>query len=129
MKNMTPLMIVEEIEPCVRFCTERLGFKVTAEVPEGDKLGFVILAKDGVQLMYQSLASVKKDVPTLAVGDFQRGINLYFVVENIDDVEAKLRDVQKVIPRRDTFYGATEVGVRDPAGYVMCFSQHSSNTG
>jgi len=127
MKNVTPVMIVEEIEPCVRFWKERMGFEVTAEVPEGDKLGFVILAKDGVQLMYQSWASVKKDVPALAVGDFRPGINLYFVVDNINDVEAKLRDVQKVIPRRETFYGATEVGVRDPAGYVMCFSQHKEN--
>ena len=125
MKSVTPVMIVEEIEPCVRFWKERMGFSVTAEVPEGDKLGFVILAKDGVQLMYQSWASVKKDVPALAVGDFRPGINLYFVVENIDDVEVKLRDIQKVIPRRETFYGATEVGVRDPAGYVMCFSEHA----
>jgi len=125
MKNVTPVMIVEEIEPCVRFWTERMGFSVAAEVPEGNKLGFVILAKDGVQLMYQSWASVKKDVPALAAGDFRPGINLYFAVDNIDDVESRLRDVQKVIPRRETFYGATEVGVRDPAGYVMCFSQHA----
>jgi uncharacterized glyoxalase superfamily protein PhnB len=125
MKNVTPVMIVEEIEPCVSFWKERLGFQVTAEVPEGDKLGFVILAKDGVQLMYQSWASVKKDVPALAVGDFRPSIGLYLVVDNIDDVEAKLPDVQKVIPRRETFYGATEVGVRDPAGYLMCFSQHA----
>jgi len=124
MKNVTPVMIVEEIEPCVRFWKERMGFEVTAEVPEGDKLGFVILAKNGVQLMYQSWASVKKDVPALAVGNFKPGINLYFLVDDIDDVEARLRDVQKVIPRRETFYGATEVGVRDPAGFVMCFSQH-----
>src|SRR5919108_2731241 len=77
MKSVTPVMIVEEIEPCVRFWKERMGFSVTAEVPEGDKLGFVILAKDGVQLMYQSWASVKKDVPALAVGDFRPGINPY----------------------------------------------------
>ncbi len=127
MKSVTPVMIVEEIEPGVRFWTERMGFTGTAEVPEGSKLGFVILAKDGVQLMYQSWASVKKDVPALAKGDFQPSIGLYFVVGNIDDVENKLRDVQKVIPRRETFYGATEVRVRDPAGYVMCFSQQKEH--
>ena len=66
-------------------------------------------------------------MPALAVGNFKPGINLYFLVDDIDDVEAKLRDVQKVIPRRETFYGATEVGVRDPAGFVMCFSQHKKN--
>src|SRR5262245_17531201 len=64
------------------------------------------------------------DQPALATGNFKAGISLYFVVDDIDTVESKLHDVQKVIPRRETFYGATEVGVRDPAGYVMCFSQH-----
>jgi uncharacterized glyoxalase superfamily protein PhnB len=124
MKSVTPVMVVEEIEPCIEFWTKRLGFQVTAEVPEGNKLGFVILVKDGVQLMYQSWDSVKKDVPALATGNFKPGISLYLVVDDIDTVESKLHDVQKVIPRRETFYGATEVGVRDPAGYVMCFSQH-----
>jgi uncharacterized glyoxalase superfamily protein PhnB len=124
MKSVTPVMVVEEIEPCVRFWTERFGFQITAEVPEGEKLGFVILAKDGVQLMYQSWESLKKDVPALATHRFQAGISLYFIVEDINDAERTLQDIQKVIPRRETFYGATEIGVRDPAGYVMCFSQH-----
>jgi uncharacterized glyoxalase superfamily protein PhnB len=124
MKTVTPVMIVEEIEPCVKFWTEKLGFQKVAEVPEGDKLGFVILMKDGVQLMYQSWDSVKKDVPALAVGNFKPGISLYFAVDDINDIEKKLNGVQKVIPRRETFYGATEVGVRDPGGFVMCFSQH-----
>jgi uncharacterized glyoxalase superfamily protein PhnB len=124
MKSVTPVMVVEEIEPCMEFWTKRLGFQVTAEVPDGNKLGFVILAKDGVQLMYQSWDSVKKDVPALAAGNLKGGISLYFVVENIDAVESQLDGVQKIIPRRETFYGATEVGVRDPAGYVMCFSEH-----
>ena len=40
MKKATPLITVEEIEPCLAFWTEGLGFEVTASVPQGDKMGF-----------------------------------------------------------------------------------------
>ncbi|NIU33638.1 MAG: VOC family protein, partial [Gemmatimonadetes bacterium] len=44
----------------------RLGFELTAEVPEGDRLGFVMLTKDGLEVMYQTRHSAEKDVPALA---------------------------------------------------------------
>jgi uncharacterized glyoxalase superfamily protein PhnB len=127
MKSVTPVMFVHEVEPCIRFWKERFGFQITAEVPEGPKVGFVILAKDNVQLMYQSWESVKKDVPVLATEETPGSVSLYLVVDDINDIEMKLQDLPKVIPRRETFYGATEIGVRDPAGHLMCFSQHSDH--
>jgi len=54
MKKLTPVIIVDQIEPCLPFWIERLGFIKTAEVPEGDKLGFVILVKGNVEIMYQT---------------------------------------------------------------------------
>ena len=42
------------------------GFTRIAEVPDGDRLGFVILQKDGIEVMYQSRESVRKDIPALA---------------------------------------------------------------
>jgi uncharacterized glyoxalase superfamily protein PhnB len=124
MKSVTPVMFVNEVEPCIHFWKERFGFEITAEVPEGQKLGFVILAKDNVQLMYQSWESVRKDVPALATEGVPNGVSLYVVVDDINQIEMKLQDIPKVIPRRDTFYGATEIVVRDPEGHIVCFSQH-----
>ena len=42
MKKLTPILVVDAIEPCLPFWTQRLGFTVNAEVPEGDRLGFVM---------------------------------------------------------------------------------------
>src|SRR3984893_19572441 len=64
MKNLTPVIIVDQIEPSLPFWIERLGFQKTAEVPEGDKLGFIILVKGNVEVMYQTGASVAKDLWT-----------------------------------------------------------------
>src|ERR1700730_13159685 len=64
MKKLTPVITVDQIEPSLPFWIERLGFQKTAEVPEGDRLGFVILVKGNVEVMYKTGASVAKDLWT-----------------------------------------------------------------
>ena len=70
MKSLTPIISVEEIEPCLEFWVGKLGFEKIAEVPEGDKLGFVMLKNGPVEVMLQSRASVLKDMETLGQGPF-----------------------------------------------------------
>lgn len=122
MKKVTPLLYVEEIEPALSFWIERLGFEKTVEVPEGDRLGFVILKKGGVELMYQTRASVQSDVPALADAPM-RGSFLFVEVEDLDSVEKALDGIDPVIPRRKTFYGADELIVHEPAGNAVTFAQ------
>lgn len=125
MKRLTPVLYVEEIEPVLSFWTERLGFSITAEVPEGDHLGFVILEKGGVQIMYQTRASVARDIPQLASAPM-RGSFLFIEVENIEEVQKALEGIALVVPRRKTFYGAQELIVREPGGNVVTFAQFGS---
>lgn len=119
MKKLTPVLVVDEIEPCLGFWTN-LGFEKTVEVPEGGKLGFVILVKDAVEVMYQSRASVLKDVPALA--DFPSRAALYLEVSDLDAVERAVKGAPVVVPRRKTFYGAEEIGVREPGGSAITFA-------
>ncbi len=122
MQQLTPVLYVDAIEPCLPFWTERLGFDLTGSVDEGDAMGFAMLERDGVEVMYQTPASMEHDVPVLAdrpVG----GAFLFLKVDDIDAVEAALEGVEKVVPRRTTFYGATEVGVLEPGGNVVTFAE------
>lgn len=120
-EKLTPVLYVEAIEPVLPFW-ERLGFERTVEVPEGDVLGFVILERDGVEVMYQTRASVEGDVPALADTPMG-GSMLYFEVADLNAIEATLEGVERVIPRRTTFYGAEEIFVREPAGNVVGFAR------
>jgi Glyoxalase/Bleomycin resistance protein/Dioxygenase superfamily len=61
--KITAVLLVEEIEKSLPFWAERMGFEKTVEVPEGDRLGFVILAREGAELMLQTMESVRKDAP------------------------------------------------------------------
>jgi len=121
--KLSPVLVVDAIEPCLPFWTDRLGFARTVEVPDGDRLGFVILSKDGVEVMYQSRESVRKDIPALADGP-AGGANLYIEVDDVAAVERALKGAEIVVPRRKTFYGADEIGVREPGGNAVIFAQH-----
>ena len=122
MQSLTPVLIVEAIEPVLAFWRDRLGFEVMAEVPHGSTLGFVMLGRDGAMVMYQSRASAAADVPALA-DDAGRGVGLFVQVSDIAATAQALEGVPLVIPRRRTFYGMDEIVVREPAGFVVTFAQ------
>ena len=44
-KRITPVLFVSEVEPCVKFWVDRMGFQKTVEVPDGNKLAFAMLQK------------------------------------------------------------------------------------
>ena len=121
--KLTPVLLVPEIEPCLRFWVGRLGFEKTVEVPEGETLGFVILQKGNVELMYQSYASVEKDAPPAMQALSKGPTYLYVEVADLEQVIAAMEGAEVVMPVRTTFYGAKEVGVKDPAGHIVIFAQ------
>ena len=122
-RKITSVLLVDEVEPCVKFWKERMGFEVAIEVPEGNKIGFVSLQKAGVELMYQSYASVEKDSSFLVQGYAKGPTFLYIEVDSLDDVMAATKGARVAMPERKTFYGAREIGVKDPAGHILTFAQ------
>ena len=123
-KKLTPLLYVEEIEPCLSFW-ERVGFQKTVEVPHGDRLGFAILQSGTIEIMYQTRASVAEDIPTLANSPM-RGSFLFIEVPDLDAVERALAGAEQVVPRRKTFYGADEIVLREPVGNTVTFAQFAT---
>ena len=122
MQRLTPVLVVEAIEPVLEFWVNRLGFTKTTEVPHEDRLGFVILERDGIQIMYQSVESVAADLPPLAKSPL-RGSFLFIVVDDLNTIEKALTGIRPVVPRRKTFYGSEELVVREPAGNAVTFAQ------
>lgn len=122
-KRATPVLVVEAIEPCLDFWVGRLAFDKTTEVPHGNAIGFVILEKDGVQVMLQTRASLSEDLPRMAEAGAGTATALFVEVDDIDAVERVLEGAEIVQPRRKTFYGATEVAVREPGGHFVTFAE------
>lgn len=122
-KQLTPVLIVERIEPCLPFWTG-LGFTAGTKVLGRDnKLAFVILQRDAVEVMYQTRASVIEERPDAANEPEGRAIALFVVVADLDPVEQAVKKAQWVKSRHRTFYGSTEIYVREPGGNVVGFAQ------
>ena len=127
--NALLIWVVACVRLTVKFWMERLGFEKTIDVPDGNKLAFAILQKGKVELMYQSYASADKDVSAVSP-EVRKGPSfLYVEVENLDEVIPAMKDAEVVIPVCTTFYGAKEIGIKDPAGHIITFAQLDVSAG
>jgi len=61
LRKATPVLVVERIEPVLGFW-HKVGMKAVTEVPGEGGLVFVILAAAGLEIMYQTAASVRTDL-------------------------------------------------------------------
>lgn len=120
--KLTPVLMVEEIESSLPFWVERMGFANVASVPEGDRLGFVMLVRDGAELMMQTVSSVKKDEPKFAPPSLSPNVAVFIEVPDFADVLKRLDGYPIAMAQRDTFYGMREIGVRAPTGHVVIFA-------
>lgn len=133
MKKATAIIVVDAIEPCLLFWTA-LGFKVTAEVPHENTIGFAMLNNGDVEIMYQSRASIVADLersgaPTGLADELARSTTTLFVeVVEVDAVLENIEDAEVLVPRRQTFYGMDEVFVRAPCGTVVGFAARTEGT-
>lgn len=125
MKKITPVLFVEAIEPSLEFWVSRLGFQKAVEVPHGDRLGFVLLTHDGAEVMLQTWASLGEDLPAIAALPRGTSNTLYVDVPDFEAVRKRLEGCEVLIPVRKTFYGATEIGVREPGGHIVLFAEGS----
>jgi predicted enzyme related to lactoylglutathione lyase len=130
-QKVTPVLVVGKIEPVMSFW-KKLGVMPTTEVPsgDGDGLVFAIFSAGGIEIMYQTAASVQEDLVGAATDKeaFRAGPQqsaLYIEVESLEQVESQLHAERLVMPRRTTFYGATEVAYADPAGNIIVFAQRN----
>jgi uncharacterized glyoxalase superfamily protein PhnB len=125
-KRITPVLLVNEIEPILAFWIDRLGFTKTIEVPDGNKLAFIAFQKGSAEVMYQTHASVEKDAPAAMAAASRKGPTyLYVEVDDLDAVLTAMKDVNKVMPERTAFYGMREFAVQDPASHFITFAQQA----
>jgi hypothetical protein len=126
LKSLTPVLIVDAVEPCADFWMQKLGFTRPTEVPGDDgKAVFVILQKDGVEIMYQTKQSVIADAPAQKADLVGHSTALFITVPtmmDLDAIEKAVAGAPTVKERHQTFYGSTEFYIREPGGNVVGFA-------
>jgi uncharacterized glyoxalase superfamily protein PhnB len=120
-KKLTANLYTDDVESCVKFWVERMNFEKTAAVPDEGKLVFAALQAGNIELMYGSWASLEQDA--VVSGSFQKGTSFLFIeVDDLGAVLNTMNGIPLVSPVHETFYGATEFSVKDPAGHLITFA-------
>jgi uncharacterized glyoxalase superfamily protein PhnB len=128
--DVTPNLIVTDVERSLAFYRDVLGFAVVATVPDASPLVFAWVQRDGISVFLNSVESVRAEQPELAARPVGGTATMFMVLEagtigeGVDalftTVEARARVVMTL---KDQFYGMREFAIEDPDGYVIVFAQ------
>ena len=119
--KVTPVRIVDRMEPCLPFWCDALGYEKRAEVPHEGALGFVLLENAAGEVMLQTTASLAADLPALAAR--KPAVVLFVEVESLKAAVAATKGFEVLVRERTTFYGTREACVMDPAGTLVLFAE------
>lgn len=82
--DLTPIVLVSDLRPCLAFWVEGLGFSAVKVVPGGDgEPVFALLEGHGLRLMYQTRASVLAELPKLKATGTDENAVLYLRVPTL----------------------------------------------
>jgi uncharacterized glyoxalase superfamily protein PhnB len=120
---MTPNLTVENVNKTVEFYRNLLDFEFVTSVPELGQLDWAMMKNGTVEIMFQSVSSIAKDLPDFAGKQPGGSLMLYARVENVkalfDRIQGKVTLVHGL---QKTFYGMEEFTIRDLDGYFLTFA-------
>ena len=132
----TPVLYVETIEPSEAFF-EKLGFVRTVVVPDAGDPAFIIMlqggrggaSNSGIEIMLQTVKSGTEDMADVDAEVFRTNKSFLFMsVADVDAAARTLGDATLFLPKRNTFYGATEIGFTEPGGHHVVLAQMAANS-
>lgn len=123
-KDLTPNLMVKDVNKTVDFYKNILGFNVVATVPEEGTWVFAIVQSGNSMFMFQEEKSIKEEYPQLEKFERGGGLTFYIHVEDIHSLYEQLKgNVTFAKDIHQTFYGSTDFAIEDCNGYILTFSQ------
>jgi catechol 2,3-dioxygenase-like lactoylglutathione lyase family enzyme len=122
--GLCPLLQVFDMPTSIAFYRDVLGFEVVAAVPAGDRCDWALLRLGPAELMLNTAyeAPYRPPAPDPARLRAHRDTALFF---GCADVQAAYEHLVEqgldVKPPSVRDYGMTQLYVRDPDGYELCF--------
>lgn len=123
LEGFAPLLQVFDMPRSLAFYRDVLGFTVAARSEPGDNLDWVLLRRDGIELMLNTMyeRDRRPAAPPPDRTAAHRDTGLYFGCRDLEAACAHLRacGVDATSPATAP-YGMRQVWARDPDGYQIC---------
>ena len=121
--DVTPNLVVADLDRSLAFYRDVLGFKVVTTVPDQGPFAFAWMQRDTVSVFLNSEASAQMKASA--------GTNSLFVTLQAEDVASGIDAFHTAIKHRapvtmelvNQFYGMREFAIKDPDGYMVIFAQ------
>jgi catechol 2,3-dioxygenase-like lactoylglutathione lyase family enzyme len=130
--KLRPVLFVSDLALSLAFWRERLGFEAIYQLTNGGAFEFVVLHKDGVEIVLRRRDAGREAGVGRESNPVEASAVVYLEVDSLAKALARIGGVEVVLPQRRTSYGAVETAVREPGGHIVCFSQiekHASRDG
>jgi catechol 2,3-dioxygenase-like lactoylglutathione lyase family enzyme len=111
-----PVIPSKDLEKSLRLWVDGLGFSISREMRNNDKLIFCMLQQDNLWFMLNQRAGTP-----MKPKDYE-GIRLYWAPKDIRETRERLKSLgYEVSELIDRDYGQTEFFLTDDDGYSHCF--------
>lgn len=124
LKDLTPNLMVKDVNQTVDFYRDHLGFTLSMSVPDTGTFSWALMHHEEISIMFQTQESLAEDLPLVNTRTSMGGALFYLNVEGIHEWYEKLKEVTTVLsPPAEKFYGATEFSFLDCNGYIITFAE------
>jgi len=116
--DVSPNLIVSDIDRSIAFYRDVLGFSMAASVPDAAPFLFAWMQRDTVSIFLNTVGSLKDEHPQLAARAIGGTNTIYMILEAdtpeagvdalFDSVKSKAR---VIMPLKTQFYGMREFGI------------------
>jgi|SRR6185295_3080957 len=116
-RQLCPLLSVQDIDRSVEFYRDRLGFTLTGKADSEGRMFWCKLERGGSSIMLQT--AEEEDGPSEGRG---RGVCFYFICDDAGAVYEEFSSRGLVLaPPTVAYYGMKQLFVPEPDGYSLCF--------
>lgn len=127
MEQLTPNLMVDNVNQTIEFYQKVLGFEVVMTVPEQGEALWAMVKCGKIGLMFQEKKSLLEEYPLLQEGS-GGGLTFYIKIRDVKVFYNKVKGQANIIAElHKTFYGADEFALMDPNGFVLAFAGDGEN--
>lgn len=124
MKNLTPNLMVYNVNDTIDYYETYFNFELVQTVPEEGQFQWAMIKSGNVNMMFQTIDSLRNDLPQFEDLEPGGGLTLFIQVDGVDEIYNNVKDnVEVIVDLHKTFYGMNEFSVRDLNGFLLTFAE------